>query len=405
MDLGQPAGDQVEGLLPAGLPEVRHHLVVVDQAARLTSPAALVPWPAAPTIATAATAVAALAGAASVVVGAAAAVAAHVRGKRTLRVGGVAPDQRHGEALRGRCVVPAVAALDAQPALRSRLVTTLGEGDRTAFAVDVVGQRTADAAVRADAVDGVQLLARPDRDTGDRLVRQRTGRAGLHAFPAGDARAGTHRVVQIERDPGGVSLSGAADHVVALDVVAGPHAPVTQDAGVVIDGDDRVGGVLPTARAARQVGGLARHLEAIGQIQQQVVRRRGLLRVLGARRLVGHQQFGEGRAAPFEFRGGRLHLHAVLAGTHARGGEHPPAGVDDAQPAHSDRVVAFVVAQHRDVDTGQLGRLVDRAALGRSHRLPVDLDGDRRNGGRRSQHGCHLVPRLLGTSDGSDSSS
>ena len=35
VDLGQPPGDQVERLLPGGLAEVRQHLVVVDQAARL----------------------------------------------------------------------------------------------------------------------------------------------------------------------------------------------------------------------------------------------------------------------------------------------------------------------------------------------------------------------------------
>src|SRR6185312_7289418 len=111
-------------------------------------------------------------------------------------------------------------------------------------------QRAADPAVGTDAVDGVQLLARPDRDAPDRLVGQRPGGAGLHALAAGHARAGAHRVVQVEGDPGGIALAGAADHVVALDVVARPHAAVAQDAGVVVDVDDGIGRVgAPTGAA------------------------------------------------------------------------------------------------------------------------------------------------------------
>src|SRR6185437_9446297 len=97
-------------------------------------------------------------------------------------------------------VVPAVAALHAQAALRPGLVTAFGERDRAAVAVDVVGQRAADPAVGADAVDGVELLAGLDRDEVDRLVGQRAGRAGLHALTARDAGAGAHGVVEVEGD-------------------------------------------------------------------------------------------------------------------------------------------------------------------------------------------------------------
>ena len=183
------------------------------------------------------------------VVGLAAAghVAADVGGQRALGIGLLAADQRHRQALRRRGVVPPVPALDAEPALRSGLLPSVGVGDRAALPVHVVGQRAAHAAVRADGVYRVEFGARPDGDVANRLVGQRTGRAGGHAFAARDAGRGAHRVAQVERDVGLVPLAAAADHVVALDVVAGPDAPVAQDAGVVVDRDDRAGQVRAPA--------------------------------------------------------------------------------------------------------------------------------------------------------------
>src|SRR5262249_20166716 len=238
VDLGQAAGDQVERLLPGRLPEVRQHLVVVDQPARLAA-AALAPA-GAPALAVAGAArdaagaeLPALGPLRQVVpVPAVAHVAADVGGQRALGVGLLAADQRQGQPLRRGGVIPAVTALDAQAALGAGLVAALGERDRPALPVHVVGQRAADAAVRADGVDLVELAARPDRYVPDRLVGQCAGRARRHALAAGDARGLPHRVVQVERDAGGVALAAAADDVVALDVVTGPHAAVAQDARV-----------------------------------------------------------------------------------------------------------------------------------------------------------------------------
>ena len=52
-----------------------------------------------------------------------------------------------------------------------------------------------------------------------------------------------HRLVEVEADARGVALAGAADDLVALDVVARADAAVAEDAGLVIDGDDRRGDV------------------------------------------------------------------------------------------------------------------------------------------------------------------
>src|SRR5262249_59507679 len=132
----------------------------------------------------------------------------------------------------------------------------------------------ADAAVRAHGGDLVELAARPDRDVPDRLVGQRAGRAGRDALTAGHARGLAHRVVQVERDPGGVALAAAADDVVALDVVARAHAPVAQDAGVVVHRDDRAGEVgAPPGGAGKPVvasTGLG-NAEPVGHGEQFVV--------------------------------------------------------------------------------------------------------------------------------------
>ena len=254
-------------------------------------------------------------------------------------------------------------------------------------------------------MDGVELLSRPNRHPGDRFVGERAGGAGLHALATGHTRARPHRVVQVEGDPRRVTLARAPDHVVALDVVAGPHAAVAQDAGVVVDVDDGVGIVGAPPGSARQLGRLPGEAEAVAQAEEQVVGRRGLLRVLGAQGLVGEQQLGEGRPAPLQLRGGSLDRHGVLARSHTGGGEDPAARVHDAHSADADRVVALVVAQHRDVDAGQLGRVEDRGALGHSHRVPVDRYVDRPDGGRRVLHFCHLSPvdrHVCGTNSSCD---
>ena len=89
-------------------------------------------------------------------------------------------------------------------------------------------------------MDGVELLAGADGNVVDGPVGQRAGRARLDTLAAGDARALAHRIVEVEGDPRGVTLAGPADDVVALQVVAGPHATVAQDATVVVDIDHRV---------------------------------------------------------------------------------------------------------------------------------------------------------------------
>src|SRR3954463_14082581 len=247
----QPAGGDVERLFPRRLAEVRQDLVVVDEPAGLLARVGL---------------------------------AAHVVRERPLRVARLTADERRRQALRRRRVVPAVAALDAQPRVVAGLLATLGEGDRVALVVDVVGQRAADAAVGADRVHLAQRGARPDGDVADRLVRDGPGRAGGDALAARHARGLAHRIVEVEGDARRVALAGAPDDVVALDVVARAHAAVAEDAGVVVDGNDRVGAVLAPAPATGQRALLLRDAVAAHVDEQLVVGRRRLLGVLRDRR-------------------------------------------------------------------------------------------------------------------------
>src|SRR5262249_24912373 len=110
----------------------------------------------------------------------------------------------------------------------------------------------------------------------------------------------------------------------------------------------------------------------IGQGEQLVVAGGGLLRVAVGRRLVGEQQLGQRRPAALHVGGGGLDVHPVFAGTNARRGVGARPGVHDAHAADPDRVVALVVAQHRDVDARRLGRGPDRRAVGNGDLLSVD---------------------------------
>src|SRR5262249_40761048 len=106
--------DEVEGLLPRRLAEVREHFGVVDEAAGLTAALAALPL-ALRVLRVGVHAVVVVRAAGSGGSGAvgfgACHIAADVGGQGALGVGLLAADQRHGEALLGGGVVPAVASL------------------------------------------------------------------------------------------------------------------------------------------------------------------------------------------------------------------------------------------------------------------------------------------------------
>ena len=146
-------------------------------------------------------------------------------------------------------VVEAEAALDAKPVVIGRAVAAFGVDHL--LVLDLIGDLAADAAERAQRIDllvgidgaGLVLIQHHRR-------HQRAGRAGLHAFAAGDAGRFPHRIVEIEHDLGIVVAIGHADHVVDLDLAAGAHAQAALDAGIEIDAHGRMAGIACQRSAA-----------------------------------------------------------------------------------------------------------------------------------------------------------
>ena len=256
-------------------------------------------------------------------------------------------------------VVEAEAALDAQPVLVGRPVAAGDVGDL--LVTDMVGELAADAAERADAVDlairrAVALAGRP---VDDAQGEERPGRAGLDALAAGDAGAGAHGVALIEHDVLVMAAAGHADDVVDLDLAAGAHAQIALDAGVELDRHGRVRPVGGGLLAGREAAGLDRH--ALGPVPQAAA---GIVGV-GARGLVGDQQFHDHPPGGHRALGGGGDLHAGGGLPDAGGGQHPLAlDLDHAGAAIAVGAVAGLgqPAQMRDGDALALRHLPDALA-------------------------------------------
>src|SRR5437879_1233961 len=212
-------------------------------------------------------------------------------------------------------VVETKTALDAEAVVVGRAVAALGVDDL--LVLDLIGDLTADAAERAQRVDLLVGIG----DAGLVLIQhyrrhQRAGRAGLHAFAAGDAGRFPHRIVEVEHDLGAGIAIGHADDIVDLHLAAGAHAEAALDAGIEIDAH---GGMAAIALPA--LGGwetALRHLDLFGPVPELRI---GIVRGL-ARRLVGNQQFHH-----HLLRGNRagalgLHLHADARRALAGGSQH-----------------------------------------------------------------------------------
>ena len=262
-----------------------------------------------------------------------------------------------------RNVIESEATLDAQPLVVGGAVASLDPDD--AVVVDVIGDLAADAAVRAQRCD----LAVDRLQVGVVRRRERTGRAGLHAFAAGDAARCAHRVVEVEHDLRMRAAERVADDVVDLFLAAGAHAARALDAGVEVDRHRRmreIGGRLRPRREARLAD--AQRVLPVVELGILAV---GLLRDVGGEHLDDHLLRVHGaRAVARDF-------HAGGRRTAARRGQHALAlDLDHARPAVAVGAIAGLVAEPRDFDAGAIGRLEDRLAGARFDVGPVQAEGN-----------------------------
>ena len=216
---------------------------------------------------------------------------------------------------------------------------------------------------------------------------QRTGRAGLHAFAAGDAGGSAHRVVEVEDDFLAVAAAGHADDVVDLHFAAGAHAQVALDAGVEIDRHRRMAAVGLGAMALAEAAGDDVHAVGPGpEFRLRIVR--GL-----ARRLVGHQEFEHHLARGLGALGDGLHLHAFARLADAARGQHALAlDLDHAGAAIAVGAVAGLrrIAKMRDLGAQALGHLPDGLAFERLDFLAVEDEFHRLGFAVTCGHGSNL---------------
>src|SRR6185437_7350727 len=183
-----------------------------------------------------------------------------------------------------------------------------------------------------------------------RRRHQRPGRAGLHAFAAGDAGRSAHRVVEIEHDLLEMAAAGHADDVVDLDLAAGANAEIALDAGIEVDRHRNVAAVRlrhDDRLAPGEAPGL--DLLALDDLPELAVGIVGVSLI----RLVGEQQFRDHAARGLGALGLGLHLHAGRRRAQATRGQHALAlDLDHADAAVAVRPVAGLrrVAQVRQLD-------------------------------------------------------
>src|SRR5260370_3329648 len=285
----------------------------------------------------------------------------------------VLADHRHGQTVRMAHIVEAEASLDAQPILVRRSVPAIDI--EQLVVLDVVGELAADAAIRADAVDGAGGLGGEDVVLVDQRGRhERASRAGLHALAAGDAGALAHRIVEIEHDLLAMAAPGHADDIVDLHFAAGANAEIALDAGVEVDRHRRVAaiglGLRPRGEAALL------DADAIGPAPEAGVRiMRGL-----ALRLVADQQLEHHLAREFGALGSGLDLHA--GGRLADAGRRGHALALDLDHAGAAIAVGAIarrraVAEMRNLGAAPLRRLPDGLARQRLDLDAVEVEFDR----------------------------
>ena len=285
----------------------------------------------------------------------------------------VLADHRLGQALRAGDIIESEAAFHAEPVL---IGGALAPGHRDQLVVlDLIGELAADAAIGTDAVDlAVGIFGADILLVDQRRRHQCAGRAGLHAFAAGDAGGIAHRVVEVEDDLFVMAAAGHADHVVDLNFAAGADAEIALDAGVEIDRHRHMAAVgRRLLLALGKTAGLDAHL--VGPVPEF---RHWIMRG-GALGLIGDQEIEDHLARRLGALIGGVDLHAGRGLADAARRQHALAlDLDHAGAAVAVGAVARLgrVTKMRNLHAFPLGDLPDGFARARGHFAAVEREGD-----------------------------
>ncbi len=246
-----------------------------------------------------------------------------------------------------------------------------------------------DAVTRRVGVGALDLLEVPGPGLEPvRLGGQRAHRADLHGVAAEVAR---ERFVGERVDLGLIAAVDEMDQRVAGDLFREPGAAVAQDAALAVEED-----VVVDRDGLFEVALLFDEAGLAGPIGHRLILERALAALVADRAIEGmvdEQELEDAVLGLLGDVGLGVDHHVVADGQHATGLQRRTAtgvDLDDAHPAHTDRLHPRVVAESGDVDPGVLA-CVDqqRTRLG-GDGLAVDRHGD---GLGRPLDSGHAAPR------------
>ena len=298
-------------------------------------------------------------------------------------IGDLLADHRLGDAILVRGIAPGEAALHAGMAL-VRLAVLVGHHAHDRVAAHLRLERAADAAIGAGCHHRMLRLA----DLDQRLLRERRGRAGLHAGAAGDAFGRKEAFVDPRRHLRFEAAAFDGQREGALHFLAGAHTARADDALRRIEGEIGIRLVLRmplgVGLAVRLGKDVVRAVIAVAHFAQANGTRHVLQLAIAVRgtgqtveRMVGDIELHHPAADAGEPLGLRMDGHP-WRDRRCAGGRRAGAAFDlhQAEAARAERVEHVGRAEFRDLRAGFHRRTHDRRALRHGDGEAVYRQGD-----------------------------
>jgi hypothetical protein len=195
------ASDLIQGFIPTGFAESRHHFVVIDNTTGFASLFTI--------------------------------IAPYIGRKWALGVKLWSADEWPGEALGMGGIVKTIPAFDTEAEVIDRTVPTVHIDDIIRDFIHMKTHGTPHATVRTNRVYCLELGTRLESN-GERFVGESTSGTGSHTLPTRDTCALSHREIQVKADTGCIPFSSATDYLIALDFITATNTAITENTGLVI---------------------------------------------------------------------------------------------------------------------------------------------------------------------------